>query len=86
MKKPRKQPTECSDCDEVQKLIAEYLGGEEDSELACALLLHVQSCPDCAALLRSLKRMIHYCHLEPNCELPVAVREELWVTIRRELH
>jgi anti-sigma factor RsiW len=85
MKKRKKQPVDCSDCAEVEKLIAEYMDGEADAELASALLLHAQSCAHCAALLRSLKRLVHYCSLEPNCEMPVAVRKELWVTIRREL-
>ena len=86
MKKQKKQPVECHECDEVQELIAQYMGGDEDEELARALLLHAQSCVNCASLLRSLKRLVDYCHLEPNCEMPVAVRRELWVTIRREIH
>ena len=86
MKKRKKQTGECHDCGEVQKLIAEYMGGDEDDELARALLLHAQSCTNCATILRSLKRLVHYCSLEPNCEMPAAVRRELWVTIRREIH
>jgi len=86
MKKQKKRPDECHDCGEVEKLIAEYMDGEADAELASALLLHAQSCVHCATLLRSLKRLVHYCSLEPNCEMPVAVRRELWVTIRREIH
>jgi hypothetical protein len=30
--------------------------------------------------------LVHYCSLEPTCEMPVAVRKELWVSIRREIH
>ena len=86
MKKRKKQTGECHDCGEVKELIAQYMGGDEDDELARALLLHAQSCANCATLLRSLKRLVHYCSLEPNCEMPVTVRRELWVTIRRELH
>ncbi len=85
MKKRKRRPAECHDCGEVEQLIAEYLDGEADAELASALLLHAQSCAHCATLLRSLKRLVHYCSLEPNCEMPVAVRRELWVTIRREI-
>jgi hypothetical protein len=86
MKKQKKHAGECHDCGEAKELIARYVGGEEDEELARQVLLHAQTCGDCAALLRSLKRLVHYCHLEPNCEMPVAVRRELWVTIRREIH
>ncbi len=86
MKKPKRRTTECHECEEVYELIAEYMGGEADDELTRALLLHAQSCANCARLLRSLKRLVHSLHLEPNCELPVAVREELWVIIRKEMH
>jgi len=86
MKKRKKQTGECRDCTEAKELIARYLSGDEDEELARNVLLHAQTCSECATLLRSLKRLVHYCSLEPNCEMPVTVRRELWVTIRRELH
>lgn len=85
MKKPKKQTAEGHECTESHELIAQYMGGGADDELTCALLLHAQSCKKCARLLRSLKRLVHYCQLEPNCEMPVTVRKELWVTIRRDL-
>lgn len=86
MKKRKKQTTECPECEEARELIARYMGGDEDEELARELLLHAQTCADCATLLRSLRRLVDYCRLEPNCEMPVTVRRELWVTIRREIH
>jgi hypothetical protein len=84
LKKRKNKPSECHDCGEAKKLIARYVGGDEDDELARKLLLHAQSCTECAALLRSLKRLVHYCSLEPSGEMPMAVRRELWVTIRRD--
>jgi hypothetical protein len=86
MKKRKKQTGECHDCGEAKDLIARYVGGDEDEELARKVLLHAQSCAGCATLLRSLKRLVHYCSLEPTCEMPVTVRRELWVTIQREIH
>jgi hypothetical protein len=82
----KKHTGECHDCTEAKELIARYVGGDEDDELARRVLLHAQTCPECATLLRSLKRLVHYCSLEPNCDMPVAVRRELWVSIRREIH
>jgi hypothetical protein len=78
--------TECTECVELLEMMAQFIDGEADEELRRDLILHAQSCRDCARLLRSLQRLVHYCHLEPNCEMPVTVRRELWVTIRRELH
>jgi hypothetical protein len=86
MKKRKKQTGECHDCTEAKELIARYVSGDEDEELARKVLLHAQTCSECATLLRSLKRLVHYCSLEPTCEMPVTVRRELWVTIRREIH
>jgi hypothetical protein len=86
MKKRKKQTGECHDCVEAEELIARFVSGEEDEELARQVLLHAQSCADCASLFRSLKRLVHYCSLEPTCEMPTTVRQELWVTIRREIH
>lgn len=86
MKKRKKQTGECRDCTEAKELIARYVGGDEDEKLARKVLLHAQTCTECATLLRSLKRLVHYCSIEPNCDMPVTVRRELWVTIRRELH
>jgi len=86
MKKPKKQTADCHDCGEVEELIARYVGGDEDEELAREVLLHAQTCGECAHLLRSLKRLVHHLSLEPNCEMPAAVRRELWITIRREIH
>jgi hypothetical protein len=74
MKKRKKQTGECHDCTEAKELIARKV------------LLHAQSCTECATLLRSLKRLVHYCSLEPTCDMPTTVRRELWVTIRREIH
>jgi hypothetical protein len=86
MKKQKKRTGECHDCGEAKELIARYVGGEEDEELARKLLLHAQTCSECATLLRSLKRLVHYCSLEPACDMPTTVRRELWVSIRREMH
>jgi hypothetical protein len=86
MKKRKKQTGECRDCTEAKELIARYVSGDEDEELARKVLLHAQTCTECATLLRSLKRLVHYCSLEPTCEMPVTVRRELWVSIRREIH
>lgn len=85
MKKRKKPGGECHDCGEARELIARYVNGDEDEELARQVLLHAQSCPECAGLLRSLKRLVHYCRLEPTCDMPGAVRKELWISIRREI-
>jgi hypothetical protein len=76
---------ECRECEELLEMIAAFVDGEADTELRRELLLHAQTCTDCARLLRSFQRLVHYCHIEPNCEMPANVRRELWITIRQEI-
>lgn len=77
---------ECVECAELLEQLAGYLDGELSPEVQHDLLLHAQECAHCARLVRSLRRLVDYCRLEPNCEMPPAVRTELWITIRRELY
>lgn len=76
-KKQKKQTGARCDCGEAKELIARYVGGDEDEKLARKVLSHAQTCKECAALLRNLDRLVHYCSLEPTRELPVTVRREL---------
>jgi anti-sigma factor RsiW len=76
----------CTDCQELVEWVAEYLEGEMDPETQRQLLVHVQTCRRCAEMLRSMKRLVNYCQLEPNCEVPRTVHQELWVSIRREIY
>jgi len=85
MRKRRVKSSMRSECTRGRELIAEYMRGEADTGRTRELVLHAQSCSECATLLRSLKRLVHYCSLEPDREMPVAVRRELWVTIRRDV-
>ena len=77
MKKRKKQTGECHDCGEARELIARYMGGDEDERLARKVLLHAQTCTECAALLRNLDRLVHFCSLEPTREMPMTGRREL---------
>ncbi|MBM3314230.1 hypothetical protein FJY71_00100 [candidate division WOR-3 bacterium] len=79
----RQRPAnECADCLELDALIAQYLEGEERQQARAELMVHVTSCRHCAELVRSLKRVVHYCRMEPGCDVPTVVHEELWQVIR----
>jgi hypothetical protein len=84
MKKRNKKPNECHECLRGHELIAEYMGGEADTEPTRELLLHAQTCTNCATLLRSLKPLVLFCLGESNGELP-GERKVLFSAIRREL-
>lgn len=75
----------CPDCRELADWAAEFVDGEMSPEARRELLLHIQSCRECAELLRSMKRLVHYCTLVPNCEVPQSVHQQLWFSIRREI-
>ena len=77
---------ECRECSDLLQFLEGYLDGELTEKVRQDVLLHAQECHRCARLLRSLQRLVVYCHLEPNCEMPTDVRQQLWITIRRELY
>jgi hypothetical protein len=77
---------ECLECQELLETISEFLEGELTEELRRDLLVHAQSCSRCAALLHSLRRLVGYCRIEPGQDMPDYVRQQLWITIRQEIH
>jgi len=85
-REPQDEDIECRECTEVGGLISERLCGELDHESTKRLILHAQSCPNCARLLRALMRLVHTLQMEPPIEMPPVVRSELWVKIRCEIH
>lgn len=76
----------CSECEELLELLNGFLDGELDDELRHELMLHAQSCNNCARLLYSLRRLVAHCRTEPSCDMPASVRQQLWLAIRREIH
>jgi hypothetical protein len=48
-------------------------------------MLHAQTCDACARMLHTMRRLVAYYHLEPTCEMPAVVRQQLWIAIRREI-
>jgi hypothetical protein len=76
---------ECVECQELQTLIAEYIEGEAGREECAQLMIHITTCRECATLVRSLKRVVHYCRLEPGCDVPTAVHEQLWQFIQTKV-
>ena len=81
----REQGTECRECAEVHRLIADCVGGEPNDGFPLELLLHVLSCPDCHWLMPILVHILRTGTPAPSREMPGTVRRELWVTIRREI-
>ena len=77
---------ECRECADLLEALSEYLDGNLAAEMRTELLVHAQTCSECARLLYSLRRLVATCQSQPNCEMPAEVRTQLWVTIRQELY
>ncbi|MEO0069737.1 MAG: zf-HC2 domain-containing protein [candidate division WOR-3 bacterium] len=75
-----RQPEKC-ECAELKEWIALYIEGEASGEIRQQLLLHIQSCGMCARFVRSLKRVVHYCQIEPGWDVPQRAHERLWQAI-----
>ncbi len=73
------------DCTELETLALLFVDGELEDEQRQQLLIHIQTCYRCARLVRSLKRTVHYCHLETGPEVPETAHRQLWQRLREML-
>ncbi len=69
-------------CVDLQEWALLFVDGDLPDEPRRQLLIHIQVCNNCARLVRSLKRTVHLCHLEPGPEVPEKTHQKLWQVIR----
>lgn len=81
-KRHRIPESEKCDCAELKEWVALYIEGEASGEIRQQLLIHIQSCLLCAKMVRSLKRVVHYCQIEPGWDVPQKAHERLWQALR----
>jgi anti-sigma factor RsiW len=74
-------------CEQVTELIASYLAGALDPDLASALEAHLRDCDDCVAFLNTYQRTIHAVQAlrdeDVPAEMEVRVRQFLETMTRR---
>ncbi|MGQ9707485.1 MAG: anti-sigma factor family protein [bacterium] len=85
MKQKRKKGKAIGGCAELKEWAALYVEGEISEENRQQLLIHIQTCSNCAHLVRSLKRTVHYCQIEPGRDVPQDAHQRLWQSLRRLL-
>ncbi|MGB9742937.1 MAG: anti-sigma factor family protein [candidate division WOR-3 bacterium] len=66
------------DCVELRELALLFVDGELEPEARRRVLIHIQECRNCARLVRSLKRTVHFCHLETDWVVPEQAHRRLW--------
>lgn len=81
-KHDKSTPEQGCDCTELETLALLFVDGELEDEPRQRLLIHIQTCHRCARLVRSLKRTVHYCHLETDPEVPETAHRQLWQRLR----
>lgn len=79
------EKTECRECEQLLELLGGYFDGELTAEVRHEVMMHAMTCDSCTRLLHSLRRLVAYCRVEPTCDMPGTVRQELWIAIRREI-
>lgn len=82
MKKKGKMLKATCDCAELEEWAVLYVDGEVSGEIRERLLIHIQTCSNCAQLVRSLQRTVHYCQIECGWDVPQKAHERLWQTLR----
>ncbi len=65
-------------CDRIEELLAAYTDGELSAVERAAVERHLQACPDCAALLSSLRSADAALAGFPEIEPPADLREALY--------
>lgn len=81
----RRRVEQGCDCLELEELAVRFVDGELEAEQRQRLLVHIQSCRHCARLVRSLKRTVHFCHLETDPEVPENAHRQLWQRLEQLL-
>ncbi|MCX7732339.1 MAG: zf-HC2 domain-containing protein [candidate division WOR-3 bacterium] len=84
-KRDKTKIEEGCDCTELETLAVQFVDGELEDEQRQRLLIHIQTCYRCARLVRSLKRTVHYCHLETGPEVPETAHRQLWQRLQEVL-
>ena len=74
-----------SECDEVLKLLSDYIDGELDPAASRDLDRHFQDCPECLTFLHSLRQTIAITRTITFAEIPKAVRDRLHAFLRERL-
>lgn len=65
-------------CDKIEDLLAAYADGELGPDERAAVERHLDACPDCAALLASLRTADASLSRFPEVEPPADLREKLY--------
>ena len=65
------------DCQEQLAAFALYRDGEADADLCAAIESHVQTCPNCHAVLATLEETIRLCRGQPRAIPSAEVRTRL---------
>ena len=76
---------ECTECRELAELLVDYLDGEETVEVRARIMVHLETCEECARLLWRVRQVVSYCRLETDCDMPGVVHRRLWEVLSREI-
>ena len=71
-------------CKETYLHICDNLGADPNSAQCRRVLKHLESCPDCTALLDSLRKTVNLYRSSPSPKIPAAVHKRLFKTIDLE--
>lgn len=69
-------------CGNVYSHLCENLDGDIDSEACRRIKAHLQDCPNCSALLDSLKKTVYLYKKLPAPKVPAGSREKLLAVIK----
>ncbi|OYD15392.1 hypothetical protein CH330_05810 [candidate division WOR-3 bacterium JGI_Cruoil_03_51_56] len=66
------------ECSRLLDWIVDYLDGKVTEKMRQEIILHVQTCEHCARLLWGMKRIVRYCQMQTDCDVPLLAHQQLW--------
>lgn len=65
-------------CRRLWRLLSDYLDGELEAALCAELEAHLADCPDCRAMVDTLRKIIILYRSQAPTELPADVKDRLY--------
>lgn len=65
-------------CEQMLKLISDYLDGELDMEIQALVLEHLRTCNNCTVVVNTTRKMIELYHDDRMVEIPVDIQKRLF--------
>jgi anti-sigma factor RsiW len=69
-------------CHEILEQLSDYVDGDLEAVLCAELEAHLADCPDCRAMVDTLRKTVSLYHAQGHAEVPADVEERLYKVLK----